>query len=40
MCNSKFYDYWCDENRNYDIWLVYYGDNDENDITYKTMPRI
>jgi hypothetical protein len=33
--NTNFYDYWCDKNRNYDIWLVYYGDNDDNYNKYK-----
>jgi hypothetical protein len=28
--NTDFYNNWCNKNRNYDIWLVYYGDNDEN----------
>jgi hypothetical protein len=28
--NTVFYENWCNNNRNYDIWLVYYGDNDEN----------
>ena len=28
--NTFFYNNWCDKNRNYDIWLVYYGNNDEN----------
>ena len=26
--NTFFYNNWCDKNRNYDIWLVYYGNND------------
>jgi hypothetical protein len=28
--NTQFYDNWCSDNRNYDIWLVYYGDNEDN----------
>ncbi len=33
--NTRFYDNWCDDKKNYDIWLVYYGDNDENYNKYK-----
>lgn len=28
--NTKFYDLWCSEDRNYDIFICYYGDDVEN----------
>jgi hypothetical protein len=28
--NTEFYKMWCEKQRNYDIWLVYYGSNDDN----------
>jgi hypothetical protein len=28
--NTEFYKMWCEKQRNYDIWVVYYGDNDDN----------
>jgi phosphorylcholine metabolism protein LicD len=34
--NTHFYDYWCDnKTKAYDIWLVYYGDNEDNYNKYK-----
>jgi hypothetical protein len=28
--NTEFYKMWCEKNKNYDVWVVYYGNNDEN----------
>lgn len=33
--NTSFYNNWVGNNQNYDIFLVYYGDNDENYLKYK-----
>ena len=27
--NTKFDELWCQSGRNYDVWVVYYGNNDE-----------
>jgi len=29
--NTNFYDLWCDDNRDYDIFVCYYGDDENND---------
>ena len=31
--NTNFDELWLDEDRNYDVWVVYYGNNDENVFT-------
>ena len=33
--NTKFYDLWCTDNRNYDIFICYYGDDDTTTDKYK-----
>ena len=35
--NTQFYNHWLGENRNYDVWCVYYGNNDENYKKYSTL---
>lgn len=35
--NTQFYNHWLGENRNYDVWCVYYGNNDENYKKYTTL---
>jgi len=35
--NTQFYNYWLGENRNYDVWCVYYGKNDENYNMYEKV---
>ena len=34
--NTYFYKYWCEKNRNYDLFLVYYGEDDKLFNLYKT----
>jgi alpha-N-acetylglucosamine transferase len=34
---TKFFDLWCDENRNYDIIICYYGDITQNTVTDEFM---
>ena len=39
--NTQFYDHWLEENRNYDVWVVYYGKSDSNyDMYSKVVDRI
>ena len=33
--NTNFHTLWCNKNRNYDIWVVYYGDDDAKFNLYK-----
>ena len=35
--NTQFYNHWLGENRNYDVWCVYYGKNDENYNMYEKV---
>jgi len=35
--NTNFYDYWLDENRNYDVYCIYYGDNNDNYLHYSSV---
>ena len=35
--NTQFYNHWLGEHRNYDVWCVYYGNNDENYNKYETI---
>lgn len=35
--NTEFYKNWLGKNRNYDIWAVYYDDNEQNYEKYKSM---
>jgi len=35
--NTQFYNHWFGEHRNYDVWCVYYGNNDENYKKYKGL---
>ena len=34
--NTNFDELWLDKERNYDVWVVYYGNNDENFERYKS----
>ena len=33
--NTRFYKDWGEKNRNYDIWVTYYGDDESNYKKYK-----
>jgi hypothetical protein len=33
--NTNFHNNWVGNNKNYDIWVIYYGDNDEKYNLYK-----
>ena len=35
--NTQFYNHWLGEHRNYDVWCVYYGKNDENYNMYEGL---
>jgi len=35
--NTQFYNHWLGEDRNYDVWCVYYGNNDENYNMYEKI---
>lgn len=35
--NTQFYNHWLGEHRNYDVWCVYYGNNDENYNMYEGL---
>ena len=35
--NTEFYKHWLDNNRNYDVWCVYYGNNDDNYNMYSKV---
>jgi hypothetical protein len=35
--NTQFYNHWLGENKNYDVWCVYYGKNDENYNMYEKV---
>lgn len=35
--NTQFYNYWLGKNRDYDVYCVYYGNNDENYKKYSTL---
>ena len=35
--NTEFYKHWLDKNREYDVWCVYYGNNDENYNKYEQL---
>ena len=35
--NTNFYNYWVDNDRLYDIWIVYYGENNDNYNKYKKI---
>ena len=35
--NTNFYDYWFDNNRNYDVFCVYYGNNNNNYLIYSNI---
>ena len=35
--NTQFYNHWLGENRNYDVWCVYYGNNDETYNMYEGL---
>jgi hypothetical protein len=35
--NTEFYKNWLDNNRNYDVWCVYYGKNDDNYNMYSNV---
>ncbi len=34
--NTGFDNIWLGPKRNYDVWVIYYGDNDENYENYKS----
>lgn len=34
--NSNFEELWCDDNRNYDVYVIYYGDNEDIYNKYKS----
>ena len=35
--NTNFYDYWFENNRNYDVFCVYYGNNNTNYLIYSNI---
>ena len=38
--NTTFYNRWCGENQNFDMYIIYYGNNDDNYNLYKSKSKL